>query len=158
MTNPANDTVSLQIEAAFAPYVPVARLLAVIAAALQAEHAVGKELSLVISDDTLLQQLNHAYRGINAPTDVLSFAAQDDAGANGQSFVTARERNYLGDVVISFPTAQHQAEAAGQSVEAELCLLAVHGVLHLLGYDHADEAEEADMWARQARILEAVPA
>lgn len=148
----------MQIDAAFAPHVPTQRLLDVVAAALQAEDAAGKELSLVIAGDELLHQLNRAYRGIDAPTDVLSFAAQEAAEEGNQPFVTARELNYLGDVVISFPTAQRQAEAAGQPVAAELCLLAVHGVLHLLGYDHADAVEEADMWARQARILATVSA
>ncbi len=69
-------------------------------------------------------------------------------------FISAPEaQNYLGDVVISFPTAERQAAAVGHSVAEELCLLTVHGVLHLLGYDHASPEEEADMWARQSQIL-----
>jgi probable rRNA maturation factor len=84
---------------------------------------------------------------------VLSFAAQEEAEGM-DVFISAPEaQNYLGDVVISFPTAERQAAAVGHSLIDELCLLTVHGVLHLLGYDHASPEEEADMWARQAQIL-----
>lgn len=152
---PAN--IDLEIDPAYEDRVPAERLYQIAAAALRhggAEHA---ELTLVIADDALLQQLNRDYRGIDAPTDVLSFASHDE-GEGAPIFVTAPEAlNYLGDVIISFPTAQRQADAAGHSVSDELSLLAVHGVLHLLGYDHASPEEEADMWARQAQILASLP-
>jgi probable rRNA maturation factor len=124
---------------------------------LQHAGASQGEVTLVIANDELLHQLNRDYRSIDAPTDVLSFAAQEEA--EGQDvFVSAPEaQNYLGDVVISFPTAERQAAAVGHSVAEELSLLAVHGVLHLLGYDHASEEEEADMWARQSQILASLP-
>jgi probable rRNA maturation factor len=120
---------------------------------LQHGGAPDAEVTLVIANDDLLHQLNRDYRGIDAPTDVLSFGAQDETGGE-DVFVTAPEAlNYLGDVIISFPTAERQAAAVGHSVADELSLLTVHGVLHLLGYDHASPEEEADMWARQAQVL-----
>jgi probable rRNA maturation factor len=108
------------------------------------------EVVVVISDDAALRDLNARFRGIDAPTDVLSFS--DDtrgpfAGANGNFPL------YLGDIVISIDRAREQAEAAGGTLVQELQLLAVHGVLHLLGYDHAEPAEKAAMWSAQSAIL-----
>lgn len=151
---PAN--IDLQVDHAYRAQVPAAYLTQVVAAALRHEGASDAEVTIVIGNDDLLQQLNRDYRGIDAPTDVLSFAAQEES-AGQDIFVSAPEAaNYLGDVVISFPTAQRQAEAEGHRLVDELSLLAVHGVLHLFGYDHASEAEEADMWARQSAILSSV--
>jgi probable rRNA maturation factor len=148
---PAN--IDLQIDPAYQPSVPAERLTRIVATALQYGGMAGAEVTLVIANDELLLQLNRDYRGIDAPTDVLSFAARDEA--SGQDvFVTAPEAlNYLGDIIISFPTAERQAAAVGHSVADELSLLTVHGMLHLLGYDHASADEEADMWARQSQIL-----
>jgi probable rRNA maturation factor len=104
------------------------------------------DLSIVLTDDAKLNQLNRDYLGIDAPTDVLSFPASEtdpDTGAR-----------YLGDILISMPRAQAQAEAAGHPLEAEVQLLIVHGILHLLGYDHARAEEKARMWKAQAQILE----
>jgi probable rRNA maturation factor len=103
------------------------------------------ELSIVISDDAYLRALNQQYLGIDAPTDVLSFPANElDPDSGGM---------YLGDIILSYPRAQLQAAAGGHSLQDELRLLVVHGVLHLLGYDHADETERANMWGIQAEIL-----
>jgi probable rRNA maturation factor len=91
--------------------------------------------------------------GIDAPTDVLSFSAQEDGGP----FVAAPEAGgYLGDVILSYPRAVEQARERGHSTEQELDLLIVHGILHLLGYDHASEGEKAVMWAQQEAILESL--
>jgi probable rRNA maturation factor len=103
------------------------------------------ELTIVIEGDEALAGLNREYLGIDAPTDVLSFPANEldpDTGAS-----------YLGDVLISYPRARTQAEAGGHSTADELQLLIVHGVLHLLSYDHADPPEKEAMWAAQAEIL-----
>lgn len=149
--------IDLQCDPSYLEQVPIRRLLQVVQATLEHAGADDGEVTLVIAGDDLLQQLNRDYRGIDAPTDVLSFAAQEEA--EGEAiFVSAPDAaNYLGDVIISFPTAQRQAAAVGQSVADELSLLAVHGVLHLLGYDHASAEEEADMWARQSQILASLP-
>jgi probable rRNA maturation factor len=103
------------------------------------------DLSIVLSDDHQLHDLNSRFLGIDAPTDVLSFPGGDTDPDSDQL--------YLGDVVISYPRAAAQAAAGGHSLQAELQLLVVHGVLHLCGYDHADEADQARMWALQTAIL-----
>jgi probable rRNA maturation factor len=103
------------------------------------------DLTIVITDDQTIQQLNRDYREINAPTDVLSFPADFNDPES--------EAPYLGDVLISNPQAKDQAGAGGHSVNAELQLLAVHGVLHLLGYDHAIPRDKTQMWSIQTEIL-----
>jgi len=106
-------------------------------------------LTCVISRDEQLQALNREYRGLDEPTDVLSFSANE-----GSEFITPEDQApYLGDIIISLQTAERQASEAGHPLEKELALLAVHGCLHLLGYDHADEAERARMWQVQDQIL-----
>lgn len=103
------------------------------------------DITIILTDDAQIHELNKQYRGIDAPTDVLSFPSGDtDPDSN---------RLYLGDVVISYPRAQAQAEAGDHPVEAELQLLVVHGVLHLSGYDHVEEQGKTRMSAAQAEIL-----
>lgn len=104
------------------------------------------DLTIVLTDDRQLHELNLDYLDVDAPTDVLSFPASETDPETGTT--------YLGDIVLSVPRAMEQAQAAGHSVEAEAQLLVVHGVLHLLGYDHAAEEEKAIMWAEQAKVLE----
>ncbi len=106
------------------------------------------ELTIVLTDDARLQELNRDYLGINSPTDVLSFPASETDPATGA--------RYIGDILVSIPRAQAQAESAGHALESEVQLLAVHGVLHLLGHDHAQEDEKARMWKAQAEILESL--
>lgn len=111
---------------------------------------ISTDLTLIITGDTRLQELNRQFLSIDAPTDVLSFPA-GDVDPDSQSI-------YLGDVIISYLRAQEQA-ADGKnphSVSDELQLLIVHGVLHLLGYDHTEPGEKATMWSAQAEILESL--
>jgi probable rRNA maturation factor len=102
-------------------------------------------LAIVLADRERMQDLNREYAGQDSPTDVLSFT---DGSLDPQS-----GQPYLGDVVICGPVALEQAATAGHSPESELALLAVHGVLHLLGHDHGQAAERAKMWEAQQRIL-----
>lgn len=104
-------------------------------------------LTLLLTDDEYVQQLNQQYRGEDRPTDVLSFPA-------GEPLPGQEADAYLGDIAISVPSAERQAAAKGHAVVAELQLLAVHGVLHLLGHDHLTAAEKATMWTIQAEVLE----
>jgi len=104
------------------------------------------ELSIILTDDTRLHELNLNYLGVDAPTDVLSFPASETDPETGAS--------YIGDILISIPRAQTQADAAGHPLEAEVQLLVVHGVLHLIGHDHAEAEEKTRMWKAQAEILE----
>jgi len=106
-------------------------------------------VTVVITDDARIHEMNRSFRGDDRPTDVLAFAI-----CAGSFFVTPDVLPpYLGDVIVSYPRAQTQAADQGHPVEDELALLVVHGCLHLLGYDHADEKERRRMWARQKEIL-----
>lgn len=150
----AEGPISLQAAAPYADLLPTARLLLAVEVALAQAGFAGGEMSLVIAGDEMLRQLNRDYRGIDAATDVLSFSSQEESDEAEGAFVQSPEAEaYLGDVIISYPTAARQAESAGHPIADELCLLAVHGTLHLLGYDHATPAEEADMWDVQAATL-----
>lgn len=108
------------------------------------------ELTIVLTDDSKVQELNRDYLGIDAPTDVLSFPASEIDGSEIDPETGAR---YLGDILISLPYAARSAERAGHPLEAEVQLLVVHGVLHLLGHDHAKAKEKARMWKAQREIL-----
>ncbi|PIE80867.1 MAG: rRNA maturation RNase YbeY [Chloroflexi bacterium] len=99
-------------------------------------------LSLLLTDDAELHQMNRDYRAEDRPTDVLSFEAGDELGG------------YLGDIAISVETAVTQAETAGHELVEELQLLAVHGTLHLLGYDHGTVEEKDEMWGQQTAVLD----
>jgi len=113
------------------------------------EHqATDGDLSIVLTDDAQLHELNREYLGIDAPTDVLSFPASETDPETG--------RHYLGDILISIPRAATQAQTAGHALEAEAQLLTIHGTLHLLGYDHAEAEEKARMWKAQAEVLESI--
>ncbi len=109
------------------------------------------EVAIVISDDATLHDLNRRFRGVDRPTDVIAFTNDPrgpfGAGAPGMP-------RYLGDIVISVERAAAQAEEAGGALTEELQLLTVHGVLHLLGYDHATPVEKAQMWTAQAAVLD----
>jgi probable rRNA maturation factor len=115
-------------------------------AALEHEsRSLDSELSIILTDDARLHELNLNYLGVDAPTDVLSFPASETDPETGA--------RYIGDILISIPRAQAQAEAAGHSLASEVQLLVVHGVLHLIGHDHAEAEEKARMWQAQAEIL-----
>ncbi len=107
------------------------------------------EVAVVLSDDETLQSLNRRFRGVDRPTDVLSFA-DDTRGP----FSVVGELRYLGDIVISVERAEAQAQAAGGTLTQEIQVLAVHGTLHLLGHDHATPEDKARMWAAQAAALQ----
>ena len=141
-------------------------LAAIARRAVQLEAAPhARALSLVIADDATVRELNAAYRGIDATTDVLAFAfgsegeyygegepvfRQDD----GTDFVTPQDADAgLGEVIVSYPQAERQAREAGRALDAELAHLVAHGVLHLLGYDHENDEDEAEMRAREILIL-----
>jgi probable rRNA maturation factor len=104
------------------------------------------ELSVVLTDDAELRDLNRTYRGVDAPTDVLSFPQREGEGNPAP--------NLLGDVVISVPRAVEQAERYGHSTAREVGFLTVHGILHLLGWDHQTAEEEARMMAASEAILQ----
>lgn len=104
----------------------------------------GAGCTILLTSDERVRELNKDFLGIDKVTDVLSFPS-------GEPMPGAP--SYLGDIAISVLTAELQAEQGDHSVSAELQLLTVHAVLHLLGYDHASEAEKTEMWSSQAEIL-----
>jgi probable rRNA maturation factor len=106
-------------------------------------------ISVVITDAEQVQALNRDYRGIDAPTDVLSFENEPDPDFPD----TFQDLPYLGDIIIAYPVAERQAELAGHPSGDEVVLLAVHGLLHLLGYDHDTAEGKAEMWARQSEVM-----
>lgn len=103
----------------------------------------GAELSILLCDDARIRDLNRVWRGVDAPTDVLSFPQDAEYGGV----------RILGDVVVSVPTAARQAAGEGHDLRAELRVLLVHGVCHLLGHDHHEEAEARAMRAEEERLL-----
>jgi probable rRNA maturation factor len=119
---------------------------AVQAALTHQKESLDVNLSVVLTDNRRLRKLNRDYLGVDAPTDVLSFPASEADPETGA--------RYIGDILISVPYAAKGARQAGNSLEAELQLLVVHGVLHLLGHDHAKPKEKSKMWKAQAQILE----
>ena len=148
-------TVEIQVEENVGPLDIKPLRKAVITTLIQQGVSEACEVVVVISDDTALRDLNARFRGIDAPTDVLSFADDTRGPFVGGSGSFPR---YLGDIVISIDRAREQAEAAGGTLVQELQLLTVHGVLHLLGHDHAEPAEKTAMWAAQTAILTALGA
>ena len=133
-------------------------------ATLKAHNAEACEVSVLLTDDADIQHLNRDYRGIDAPTDVLAFAMRDGEDSDVNP-------DLLGDLVISLETASRQVatgdhfsathssfetgkqEITHDSLETEVALLAVHGVLHLLGYDHQTQAEATVMFEKQKAIF-----
>ncbi len=110
-------------------------------------------LTIQITSSETVQQLNRDYAGDDYPTDVLSFAAEDQ-----EYSIEPGEPPYIGDVIIAYPVAQQQARRAGQPVQSELQMLAIHGTLHLLGFDHDTPERQAEMWALQSAAMDAVRA
>jgi probable rRNA maturation factor len=111
---------------------------------------------LTLTGDEHLREYNRRYRGLDEPTDVLAFAAQE-APKDQRFQAPPGTEHWLGDIVISLPRARRQAREAGHPMNDEVRLLAVHGFLHLLGYDHAEPPEEAAMTALTNRILGSSP-
>jgi probable rRNA maturation factor len=109
------------------------------------------EVSVSFVSDDEIHELNRTYRGVDRPTDVLSFALREGE----EDFPVPDEgAELLGDIVISIPTAVRQAREYGHSVEREVGFLLVHGFLHLLGYDHQDEDSEREMFGLQEEVLQ----
>jgi len=115
------------------------------------------EVGITIMDDEGIRLLNRDYRGIDTPTDVLSFSVLDRGEDEPAVFGEGDEELLiLGDIVISAERVEKQAEEYGHSTLRELCFLVVHGMLHLLGYDHEDKETEEIMFVKQRQVLESV--
>ena len=150
--------INISIEGKFAGCPKPAWLRKVAMAALKNEGADKKaELSLIVTGQKRVRDLNKAYLGEDRPTDVLSFPMLTEPEKG--PFVTAPDgKKHLGEVLISYPQVVIQAEEHGHAAEREMAVLIIHGVLHLLGYDHAGAAEGRKMRAREAAILASLEA
>lgn len=141
--------IDISVNESFIEFVNPGLLQTTATTALQtAQFDSPTELTIAIENDELLRSLNLQFLGIDAPTDVLSFPADEIDPDTGNT--------YLGDIIISFPRAKFQADHAGHSVEAEIRLLVIHGVLHLLGYDHSTAEEKQEMWTVQSQLIQAM--
>ena len=147
--------ITTDIDERFAPEVMEETLTAAISAVLTYEGIATAGVAIVVTDNEYVQRLNRAYRGVDAPTDVLSFAAQegDDLDAVLAPEAADEIDRYLGDLILAYPYAAAQAARYGYPIPTELQLLVVHGGLHLLGYDHDTDENQAEMWAAQNAIL-----
>ncbi len=114
----------------------------------------GSELSITFVDNERIQEINRDYRDKDNPTDVISFALEE-MGEGEIEIVGADMPRVLGDIIISIPRTKEQAEEYGHSFLRELGFLAVHGFLHLVGYDHEEQEEEEIMFSKQREILDA---
>jgi len=116
------------------------------------------EIDCLITDDVAMHKLNWKYRGVDKPTDVLSFALTDKLRGVGFIDFPALPgiANKLGEIVISYPSAEFQASQYDSGLEQELILLLVHGTLHLLGYDHVKREDARKMLKRQKEVIQAV--
>ncbi|ACL22283.1 protein of unknown function UPF0054 [Desulfitobacterium hafniense DCB-2] len=109
------------------------------------------EVSLTLVDDARIHELNRDYRGVDRPTDVLSFALQEER--SDEPDILDYEDHLLGDIIISVERARAQAIDYGHSFERELVYLAVHGTLHLLGYDHMEEEDKEEMRRQEEAVM-----
>jgi len=134
---------------------PIVRQSSVMLLAQRILVAVGEaksELSVALIGDARIRRLNREYRKLDRATDVLAFSMREAPMPSGCPATTM-----LGDVVISMPTAIRQAREAGRSIDAELAMLLIHGVLHLCGYDHERSAREAvKMLRRERKVLQII--
>jgi probable rRNA maturation factor len=151
--------VDIQIDDRFANQVDATLIEQAVAAALAAEGLAGAiEVSVLVTDDATLHQLNRDYRNVDAATDVLSFADDEESDAAPTAFVRPPDApRYLGDLAISYERVVAQAAEYGHSRARELAFLTIHGILHLLGYDHErSDADQAAMRAREEVILQQI--
>lgn len=104
--------------------------------------------NVIIIDNDSIHKINKEYRGIDRPTDVITFALEDNKK------IDTPEVRILGDIYISYDKVISQAKEYGHSIKRELCFLGVHGLLHLLGYDHMNEKDEEEMFSLQKELLD----
>ncbi len=158
--------IRVQIDDEFADGLQQEWLTNVVRSAIQGQDvADGSSIGMMVTGDETVRELNRDYRGIDETTDILSFSfhhegeyhGEDDPGTEfrlDEGFpLPPDEAPDLGELVISYPQALRQAEEAGRPVEQEIAHLVAHGVLHLLGYDHADPDLDSQMRAKESEVL-----
>ena len=142
--------IDIQVQVESSEELPVARIRQAVEWVLEAHRAApGSGVTVVITTDEEVRRLNRQFRGVDRPTDVLSFEA-------GPPLISEGAGPYLGDLVLGFPYIQGQAQAEQHAVSDELILAVIHGTLHLLGYDHDTAEHQSSMWSIQDRALQAL--
>lgn len=160
--------VNVQIFEQFEDKVSSERLRGVAEFVLNREKADESDsLSIVVADDDTMRELNRQHRGVDETTDVLSFAFDNEGVYYGENDIVKLDQQPdfvlppgesagLGELIISYPQVARQAEDVGRSVDEELVHMLTHGILHLLGYDHMDDEDEAEMKSKESAVLERV--
>ncbi len=148
--------VSVLFDEGFEDSLPEAWLSEVASGTLAAENKTGVELSILITGQEMIQELNRRYLREDHPTDVLSFAMLESEDGAEPFPCPADGIQHLGEVIISYPQAERQAAEQGHSPRKETAVLLIHGILHLLGYDHATPEGERAMKDREAALLKLV--
>jgi probable rRNA maturation factor len=135
----------------FQRFVDIEQLRNIALGVLTAEEVPIVELGVLVTDDEAVRRLNDVYAGEDSATDVLAFSLRE-----GEEFASPDDVLRLGEVIISYPTASRQAAEAARDVDDEIAHLLVHGILHLLGYDHSEAEDEAIMRQRTDDLLAAL--
>lgn len=149
-----SDDIEILVKGKFQRLVDEAWVKLIVRQVLNAEGvAPPYEVSLVFTDSETVRRLNRDYRGVDEPTDVLAFYMLPQKEADPLFVVPPDGVTRLGEVIISYPQAVEQAKEQGHSTERELALLIIHGILHLLGYDHEEPEEEHEMREREAELM-----
>jgi len=149
------EQIGIHVEEKFQGLVDEGWVRRIAQAVLKAEGvAPPYEVGLVFTDSEMVKQLNRDYRGVDEPTDVLAFYMHPQKEVDDSFALPPDGVARLGEVIISYPQAVAQAEEQGHSPEKELALLIVHGILHLLSYNHEKPGEESKMREREKELLE----
>jgi probable rRNA maturation factor len=149
------EQIGIHVEGEFRGLVDSRRVKRIAKRVLKAEGvAPPYEVSLVFTDSEAVRQLNRDYRGVDKPTDVLAFYMLPQKKADSSFALPPDGVTRLGEVIISYPQAAEQAKEQGHSPERELALLIIHGILHLLDYDHEEPEEESEMREKERELLE----
>jgi probable rRNA maturation factor len=149
------EKIGVHVEGKFRGLVDGSWVKRIVRQVLKAEEMASPyEVSLVFTDSKTVRQLNRDYRGVDEPTDVLAFHMLPQKKTDSSFVVPPDGITRLGEVIISYPQAAEQARKQGHSIERELALLTIHGILHLLGFDHEESKEESKMREKERQLLE----
>jgi probable rRNA maturation factor len=147
--------INILIEDEFKQYLNAGWLENILARALSAQgEPDSSEISLLVTGQEKIHELNQRYLDEDRPTDVLSFSMRETPEGEGEIFIQPPDQaQHLGEIIISYPQAAIQAEEHRHDVKWEVAILIIHGVLHLLGFDHGELGREQEMHAREVAIL-----
>ncbi len=154
VTTRLNEDIYVEIDTTHGDEPPVSWFAAVVRDVLGAESiAAPYEVSIILTDQDTVHKMNRQYRNVDSPTDVIAFYTEEQASTATEFVLPGDGVRRLGDIVISYPQALEQAFEQGHSIRKELTLLVIHGVLHLLGYDHEVPRDADRMRGREAVLL-----